>query len=84
MISAPCECTRHQEDFVPSSLQEEEMRMIQCEVPPRAPRRIIQKLLHPTQTFDYSCHGRNWIISEKVRAMLTQHVTAWASVANSD
>jgi hypothetical protein len=42
------------------------MRMIQCEAPPRASKRIIQKLLHPTQTFDYSCHGRNWIISDKV------------------
>ena len=66
MISTPCGCTRHQEEPVFSPQREEEMRMIQCEAPPLASKRIIQKLLHPTQTFDYSCHGRNWIISEKV------------------
>jgi len=84
MISAPSGCTRHHDEVFISPQREEEMRMIQCEAPPRASKRIIQKLLHPTPTFDYSCHGRNWIISDKVTPYANMTHAARTPVTDSD
>ena len=70
MQSTPCECCRLAGDDL-SSQTPTEMRMIVYDQPPKRPKRIIEKLLHPNQTFDYSCHGRNWIISDKVHLILS-------------